>query len=568
VSALCALTLVGVLAAASSSRAAGLSELPVTASGPPLALPTISPPPPVSRAMHWSRVRPDRLSIEAGYTTGTAVVGLVAPGQAAAVVHDYGVRGLYLDRHLRTLEVRGTPERLRALAAAAGLDPRLRYVEPPRLLTLFHRRNDPAVNTIDPATGAPYEWTFGRLGVEAALNLGRGSPTILVGVIDSGVATVPDLTGKIAQTFTVDSAPANDTVGHGTFVASIIASNNDDGIGLAGFCGACRLLVYQLPRLDDFSVATGIRRLVDEHVRIINLSLGTADFPPAVADAVGYAVSHGVLVVAAAGNESSSQVSYPAALLQSENGGPSTGLAVGASDAVNATAWFSNTGTRLSMLAPGSFSADCRLGIFAAVSPTASVFDDGCVRPFALPATTSGRYAYAQGTSFSAPEVAGIAALAWAASPRLTSTDIAAVLEQTATRPADSGWTPTTGWGVVNAARALEYVTGKASADRVNVDRISPVAPARSGRLFQVIAKVAWSDALPVPSGSVRCDVAVAGRLISVKGQVAEGAALCQWRVPQLTQRRLMSGVITVSDSEGITGDGRFAFLVPKPTKS
>jgi hypothetical protein len=98
------------------------------------------------------------------------------------------------------------------------------------------------------------------------------------------------------------------------------------------------------------------------------------------------------------------------------------------------------------------------------------------------------------------------------------------------------------GWGVVNAARALEYVTGKASADRVNVDRISPVAPARSGRLFQVIAKVAWSDGLPVPSGSVRCDVAVAGKLISVKGQVAEGAALCQWRVPQLTQW-LMSGV-------------------------
>jgi subtilisin family serine protease len=536
----------------------------VVAAKPPLALPTISPPPLGGRPMRWSHAQV-RFSA-ADFAAGRALVGLATPGQGEGVIRDFRVRGVYVDRGLRVVEVAAAPGRLQALAAEVGADPRVRYIAPLRNLKFLHRRNDTELNTVDPATHLPYEWTFARIGLDKALNLSHGSPTILVGVIDSGVAPIPDLTGKVAQAFSVGSPASDDSVGHGTFIASIIASNNDDGVGLAGFCGACRLVVYKLPGLDDFSEATGIQRLVDEGVRVINISIGSHEYSPTEADAVNYAISHGVLIVAAAGNENTSEVSYPAALLQPESGGPSIGLAVGASDAVGARARYSNFGTRLSLLAPGSLSSDCRFGVFAAVPPTPSIFDDGC-SPLVTDSATGARYAYSEGTSFSSPEVAGIAALLWSAAPSLKSSDVAAVLEQTATRSAGAGWSANTGWGIANAARALEYVTGKSSADRVVVSRITPAHPARPGQLFQLSAKAGWSDGVPLPSGSARCNVSVAGKLIAAKGQVAEGIAVCQWRVPKLTGGRLMRGVMSLSDPEGVTGTATFAFKVAAPAK-
>ncbi len=94
-------------------------------------------------------------------------------------------------------------------------------------------------------------------------------------MVDSGVTVVPDLKGKIAETFwdkTIHNSAA-DVLGHGTFVSSIIAARNDDGFGMAGFCGACRLAVYKAVPVNDVQVAEGIRTLTDAHVRIINLSI-------------------------------------------------------------------------------------------------------------------------------------------------------------------------------------------------------------------------------------------------------------------------------------------------------
>jgi hypothetical protein len=568
VGALCALALLAALVITSNAPAAGPPELRIAASGRPLPLPTISPPPRVDRPMHWSGAPSVRPAGTPSFAGGRAVVGLVSPSQAGAVAGNHGVRGLYLDRTLRTMEVAGTPERLRAFAATG--DPRVRYVEPLRSLRYFHRRNDPWANTVDSATGLPYEWTFAHLGVDQAFNLGHGSPTILVGVIDSGVAPVPDLTGKVAQTFFLpsDATDASDSEGHGTFVSSIIAANDDDGIGLAGFCGACKLLVFKIERLDPFTVAAAIHTLVDEHVRVINMSFGGPSSASVITDAVNYAFSHGVLLVASAGNESTTDPVYPAALLQAEGGQPGNGLVVGASNATDARASFSNYGTRLSLLAPGSFSEiDCRLGILSALPPPPTEFDgDNCITPFTDPAT-GGRYAYAEGTSFSAPEVVGIAALAWAAAPNLKSSDLVAVLDQTATRPAGTGWTPDAGWGIVNAARTLEFVTGKSSADRVVVAGITPTAAPRSGQLFQISAKARWSDAVPLPTGTAACNVTVAGKRIAARGQLAEGILVCQWRIPKLARTARMRGTVIAGDPTGLTGSAPFSFTIKVPAK-
>ena len=222
----------------------------------------------------------------------------------------------------------------RSPASDASGDPRIRYVEPVTLAQPAHVRNDPLTYEIDPRTGAPYEWQFHAVGTDQALNLGRGDPSILVGVLDTGVTAVPDLAGKIAETFWDPAATtsAGDALGHGTFVASIIASRNDDGRGLAGFCGACRLAVYKAPRLTNVQVAEGIRTLTDAHVRVINLSIVLDAPSQAVIDALNYATAAGVLVVAAAGNDGQSAIDFPASYLQPPGGSAGPGLAVGASD--------------------------------------------------------------------------------------------------------------------------------------------------------------------------------------------------------------------------------------------
>ena len=72
----------------------------------------------------------------------------------------------------------------------------------------------------------------------------------------------------------------------------------------------------------------------------------------------------------------------------------------------------------------------------------------------ALPGSTSGLYGYSSGTSFSSPEVAGAAALVWAANPELSATDVAAVLKETAAGNAGA-WNPNTGLGRLDAAAAV-----------------------------------------------------------------------------------------------------------------
>src|SRR5262249_27069656 len=150
-----------------------------------------------------------------------------------------------------------------------------------------------------------------------------------------------------------------------------------------------------------------------------------------------------------------------------------------------------------------------------------------------------GRYAYAEGTSFSTPEVVGIAALAWAAAPNMTSADLVRVISQTASRPAGTGWTPESGWGVVNAARVLETVTGRSSADGILVSRLKPARAAAAGKVFQLSLHAAWLDGVALPAASVACSASAGKAKMHAAGRVVEGLGVCQWRVPRTASRRM-----------------------------
>ncbi|WP_211771050.1 type VII secretion-associated serine protease mycosin [Kutzneria sp. CA-103260] len=275
---------------------------------------------------------------------------------------------------------------------------------------------------------------------------------VLVAVVDSGVDTDhPQLRrpGKVLpgkDFYTPGGEPATfDCESHGTEVASIVAADPVSGVGFHGVAPDARILPVRVTnrelndqgqtlQIDPQEIANGIRYAVDQGAGVINLSLaGTTDFP-AVRDAVGYAVSRNVVVVAAAGNQQQNDTtelpSYPA-------GYPGV-LGVGAVDINGARASTSQFGPYVSIVAPGA-------GVLAA--------------------TRVAGQSYVDGTSFATAFVSGAAALVRAAWPQLSAAQVIQRLEATAS-PARGG------------RDSAEYGAGVVDPYRAVTDQLDPRAPA------------------------------------------------------------------------------------------
>jgi len=303
--------------------------------------------------------------------------------------------------------------------------------------------------TFLPGIAWEWQWEAARMS-DVPDSVLRAAAGVTIAVIDSGADLgAPDLADKAPASWSIRSRSrrVRDRFGHGTFVASLAAGSVRNGVGISGFGGDARLLVIQALDQDgyisDVDEAAAIVYAVKHGAGIVNLSIGGTETSAIERRAIRWAASRGVLIVAAAGNEhqEGNPVEYPAALLQprGSRGRGGTGLAVGATEMNGSRAPFSNTGSYLSLAAPGS-------NVFAAVSA------DSPWPRAELPWASPGYYGWASGTSFAAPEVAGAAALVWAANARLTARQVAAVLKQSA---AGSGWTPELGWGRLDAGAAV-----------------------------------------------------------------------------------------------------------------
>ena len=159
----------------------------------------ISPPPKVGEPMHWfhSPLSARRLQSRAAAFGSVAMLGLESMRDLASLRDEYGFDRVHAIPELHAAEVSVDSTQLRSLLAHAPGDRRLRYVSPvgPSRSTLGPP-NDPLLWTPDPVLGIPYEWQFGVAGLDRALELSPGSPAIVVGTIDSGVARVPDLAAR------------------------------------------------------------------------------------------------------------------------------------------------------------------------------------------------------------------------------------------------------------------------------------------------------------------------------------------------------------------------------------
>lgn len=249
---------------------------------------------------------------------------------------------------------------------------------------------------------------------------GRG---VVVAILDTGVAyrnwqgfrESPDFAGtqfRAPHDFIANNAFPLDRNGHGTFVAGTVAEATNNGIGLTGLAyGATIMPVRVLNEFgegDASTISRGIRYAATHGARVINLSLEfdigvTSSDIPDIIGAINFAHRRGAVVVAAAGNDSSPQLAYPARA-------PAV-ISVGATTSDRCLADYSNQGSRLDLVAPGGgddssilSDPDCHPrrslpDIFQMTFPDPSKPD-----VFGLP---GGWY----GTSMSSPHVAAAAAL-------------------------------------------------------------------------------------------------------------------------------------------------------------
>lgn len=375
-----------------------------------------------------------------------------------------------------------------ALARALADDPRVAYVEPDPALTAA---GDP-FDAPDPANGnLPFTWAYDEVRAGPAIAAAGGGSRRSVAIIDTGVDVGhPDLAASIGATYDAVTGGTDvpDLLGHGTFVAGLIAAQDGNGVGMKGVAGTTKVLAIRASidgsfRLSD--VVRGLEFAVHHGADVVNLSLAGNSLDRTSARALDFAFYANVLPVAASGNMAleGNPVQYPAAFLGGLRGARGIGLSVAATKPGGGSAAFSSHNLRVSVAAPGA-SDDCRKGVFSTIPRQGGTEWDVAPNPcsstgFAL---AGGRWAYAQGTSFAAPIAAGVAALVWQVEPRLASEQVGDVILRSARQTLPGAhWNEFTGTGVVDGEQAVALARRydvrsprpRATAVRVSARRVS-----------------------------------------------------------------------------------------------
>ncbi|MGM7701458.1 S8 family peptidase [Pseudalkalibacillus sp. Hm43] len=283
-------------------------------------------------------------------------------------------------------------------------------------------------NETDDELYSRYQWNLPAIRTEDGWKISRGNEDVIIAIIDTGIDMKhPDLAKRIVDGYNVlnESPMPNDDNGHGTHVAGIIASETNNGVGIAGMTWYNRIMPIKAMNADgygtSFDVAQGIRWAVEHGADVINMSLGNYKASKALKEAIDYAYEKDVIMVAASGNENTNQTSYPAAF--------DNVIGVAAVNLNLNRAEFSNYGDYIDVAAPGVDIASTYL---------------------------EGQYASLSGTSMATPHVAALAGLIKSYQPDLKNSDIIRIIEETTDDVGDPGKDIYTGNGVINVASALE----------------------------------------------------------------------------------------------------------------
>ena len=435
------------------------------------------------------------------------------------------------------------------LAERLGRQVGVAYAVPDERRWIVGAPNDPlyaaGVPGNGPAAGqwylrAPTAEVQSSVNVEGAWAVTTGRPDVVVGVLDTGVRyDHPDLLplalgGNLLPGYDMTSVPemANDGDGrdadasdpgdwvtreelatrgstfsrcatspqdsswHGTQVSGLIAALTNDGIGMAGVAPDVRVLpVRVLGKCggNDSDIIAGLRWAVGLPVpgvpanphpaRVLNLSLGSeGSCSAAYQDAIDEVIAAGAVVVAAAGNSSGHAVGAPANC--------SGVVAVAGLRHSGTKAGYSSLGPEVAIGAPAGNCVNTAAGS-ACLYPMLTTTDSGATGPVSPTYTDS--YTVSLGTSFSAPLVAGVAALVLAAEPALGPAQVRQILQGSA-RP----FPPAAAGGTLADCTAPQHsLTGRevdqlecrcttATCGAGMLDAAAAVAAAREGSLLDL----------------------------------------------------------------------------------
>ncbi|QIB69813.1 S8 family serine peptidase [Aminipila butyrica] len=341
-------------------------------------------------------------------------------------------------------------------------DGQIEYIEPNLILEICEDNEEPETDTLKDKY-IDYQWALKDINAfEAWDKIGDTPGEAVVAVLDTGVDySHPDLDSKILEgkNFVKERKdgshyPNNygimDDNGHGTFASGVITATYNNGIGVSGLAGNLDVKVLAVKVMNDdgegnvFEISEGIRYAADQQADIISLSLGGEGYSQTMANAVKYAQDNGVLVVAAAGNDGKDGSNfYPAAY-----SGVLTVGAVGPDDSIAA---FSNYGQELDIMAPG-----------------VQIYSTSIAKEAAFGNEEDGYYAQFNGTSFSCPYTAGVAAVYKIIHPEANADAIKEALLQTAVDLEDDGWDEKTGYGKLDMYAATNPATNIESVIKID----------------------------------------------------------------------------------------------------
>lgn len=308
---------------------------------------------------------------------------------------------------------------LEAVEAALREDPNVEFVEKNLIGEAMFVPNDP---------GYSAQWHLPKISAPGGWDLTRGSPSVTIAVIDSGIDPFhPDLSANLVTgyNFLTNNTDTHDIYGHGTAIAGIAGAIGNSGVGVAGVAWSNTIMPLVVLDSSGYgtvaNVASAITYAADHGAKVINISLAFNGSTSTLQNAVNYAWNHGVVIVAAAANASTNTPYYPAAL-------PNV-IAVSAVDQSDNLASFSNYGSWITVSAPG-----------VSVYTTAN----------------GGGYLYGSGTSVSSPIVAGLAALVFSENPNLTNTQVVNLITANVDDVGSPGFDVANGWGRINVQRTLQ----------------------------------------------------------------------------------------------------------------
>lgn len=304
-----------------------------------------------------------------------------------------------------------------------------------------------------------------------------GDSSLIIAVLDSGIPLDdsgklchPDLNDTVKfdldiawdcmsgpegdRCIPADSGSIKDIFGHGTHITGILSAitNDSTGEGIAGVIWNCKIMVIKI--WDTYGAADmcyeAIQKAYENGAKIINISGGSGDsawYSRQMEDAIAEAESAGCLIVTISGNEGSNSFRFPGGFAswgtrEGHENGYKNVIAVSASDYDDKHA---------------AFSSYCESLDVTVAAPGVEVFStlpnyDYPGKDYWYYLTT---YGYGTGTSMSAPHVAGVAGLIKSKNSSLTPEQIRTIIENTADDVEDPGWDKKTGYGRVNAWRAL-----------------------------------------------------------------------------------------------------------------